>query len=282
MTRIAITADTTCSIQKEEAKQLGVFTLPLNVIVNEVEYHDGVDINNDELCAMMRNKGMIKTSTPTFKELEDFFDGVFAQGYDKIIHFTISSKLSSIFSMFTLACEERYGDKVVVIDSMLVCSFMGNLVKHAVNLNNEGVEFEKIVESCKERVGAAEIYFMPESLEYLKRGGRVSPAVAAIGGLLGIKPVLSFQEGAIEKFGTTRSVKQILPKLIEIVKENNYSPDRHEIHIVEFDSALSTKILVDTLSKEFPEFEIKVTPISINVCGHCGPGTCGFGFTLKP
>lgn len=281
MARIAICADTTCTINKEEAKKLGVHILPLNVIVDDVEYHDGVDIDNDTLCKKMRNGSKITTSTPTFKELEDFFDGVFAQGYDKIIHFTISSKLSSIFSMFTIGCEERYGDKVVIVDSLLVCSMMGNLVKHAVRLNNEGLSAEEIVKSCQERAGKTQLFFVPESMEFLKRGGRVSPAIAAIGGLLGIKPVLSYQDGAIGKYGTTRSLKQILPKLVEEFQKSNYNPDEWEIHLLEFDSELSTKIVKETMEKAFPEYNLIISPLSINVCAHTGPGTIGVSFIQK-
>ena len=281
MTRIAITADTTCAISKEEAKALGLHILPLNVIVDGVEYHDGVDIDNPTLTKMMRGGSVIKTSTPTFKELEDFFDGVFAEGYDKVIHFTISGSLSSMFSMFTLGCEERYGDKVAVIDSKLVCSYMGNLVKYADKLNKEGKPFEEIVELSKERAGLVEIYFLPESMEFLKRGGRVSPALAAIGGLLGIKPVLIFRNAVIEKYGTARSLKQISSKIVEELSKNGYTPEEHEIHIVELDADLNVKVATDFMAKAFPGFDIKVTPLSINVAAHTGPGTVGIGIVKK-
>lgn len=281
MTRIAITADTTCAISKEEAKALGLHILPLNVIVDGVEYHDGVDIDNPTLTKMMRSGSVIKTSTPTFKELEDFFDGIFAEGYDKVIHFTISGSLSSMYSMFTLGCEERYGDKVVVIDSQLVCSYMGNLVKFADKLNKEGRPLEEIVEKSKERAGVVDIFFLPESMEFLKRGGRVSPAIAAIGGLLGIKPVLTFKEGTIGKYGTARSLKQIAPKLIDELNSKGYNATEHEIHIVELDADLSVKVAQEFMSKAFPDFDIKVTPLSINVAAHTGPGTIGIGIVKK-
>ena len=108
-----------------------------------------------------------------------------------------------MFSLFTNLCKEKYGDKVIIVDSLSVCSFMGNLVRYAVKLNNEGFEPKKIVELVQKRVGTEVVRFVPETMVYLKRGGRIPPAVAAIGGLLGIKPVLKLSTNGIEKEGIT-------------------------------------------------------------------------------
>lgn len=282
MLKIAISCDTTAALSKTEIAELGVFVLPLNVIVDEKEYHDGVDITLDQLAHMMRGGSKIKTSTPTPYEMEEFFDKILAQGYDKVIHFTISSKLSSIYSMFTVGCKERYGDKVIIVDSLSVCSYMGSIVKHAIKLKNQGLNPEEIVLQVQKHIGFENIYFIPESLVFLKRGGRISPAAAAVGNLLGIKPVLRFVDGAIEKGTTTRAVKQFLPTIIEDFKSKNYSKDEYDIHIVQVDCQATSKMVHEILKKEFPEFTIYVTPISINVCAHAGPGTIGIGVTFKP
>ena len=281
MKKIAISTDSTCAISQTEASELGIFVLPLNVIVDGKEYHDGIDINNEQLAKFMRGGSDIKTSTPTLYEMEQFFDNILSKGYDQVIHFTISSKLSSIFSMFTVNCKEKYGDKVIIIDSLSVCSYMGNLVYRALNLVNENKTAEEVVADINTRIGCEDIFFVPESLTFLKRGGRVSPAVAAIGNMLGIKPVLKFIDGAIDKCGTTRALKKYIPNMVEYYRNKNYKPEEYEIHIVEFDCGINTKLLKEFVEKEFSEFTVKVTPISINVCAHCGPGTIGVGFTKK-
>ena len=281
MFNIAISADSTCAISQEQAKELGLFILPLNVIVDGNEYHDGIDIDNTTLAKYMRGGSDIKTSTPTPYELEQFFDNILSKGYDKIIHFTISNKLSSIYDMFTIQCKERYGDKVIVINSLSVCSFMGNIVLNALNLVKEGKDVDYIVANSKEHIGVEDIFFIPESLTFLKKGGRVSPTVAAIGNLLGIKPVLKFVNGEIQKFDTTRSVKKYISVIFDHYKNQNYNPNEYEIHIIEFDSGISTKLLKEAVEKEFNQFSVKTSPISINVCAHCGPGTIGIGFTKK-
>ncbi|MDD3422761.1 MAG: DegV family protein [Bacilli bacterium] len=281
MSKIAISCDTTAALSKEQIKELGIFVLPLNVIVDDKEYHDTVDINPEMLAKMMRGGSSIKTSTPSPVEVYDFFDKIFAKGYEKIIHFTISSKLSSIYNMFTLLCKEKYGDKVIIVDALSVCTYMGATVQHAVKLNNAGVAPEEIAKECIARQGCENIYFIPESLTYLKRGGRISPAAAAFGNLLGIKPVLRFNKGAIEKETTTRSVKQFLPNIVANFKSKNYDPKKWDIHIVIFDCPTIANLVNESMKENFPEYKIIVSPISINVCAHCGPGTIGIGFTLK-
>lgn len=279
--KIAISADSTCAIGQIEAKETGVYVLPLNVIVDGKEYHDGVSINQDALRDMMRGGSKINTSTPTPYEIETYFDNIFSQGYDKIIHLTISNKLSSMFDLFTVTCKEKYQDRVEVIDSLSVCSFMGNLVRKGKDLVDKGRVFDEIVNSIKEDINSNEIYFIPESLTFLKRGGRVSPAVAMIGNLIGIKPILRFNDGEILKFGSTRTIKKGYNEIFQIFKDKNFDPSEYEMHIIEFDCVELCDDVIAKAKELFPKFEIKRTTISINVCAHCGPGTIGIGMSKK-
>ena len=279
--KIAISSDSTCAISQVEAKELNIHIFPLNVIVDGQEYHDGITIDQDKLNSMMRGGSRIKTSTPPLMDIEEYFDKLFKEGYEKIIHFTISSKLSSMFSLFTTSCQDKYGDKIVVIDSMGVCSFMGNIVKHAKKLANENVDFDKIVEETKSLVNKDEIYFVPESLTFLKNGGRVSPAVAMIGNMLGIKPLLKFSNGEIQKQGTTRTYKKAFNEVIELIKQKDINPQDYEFHVIEFDAKAAASEVKEMIEKAFPGYDIILSPISINVCAHAGPGTIGFGYCKK-
>lgn len=279
--KIAVSSDSTCAIRQEEAKSLGIYILPLNVIVDGKEYHDDVTINQDQLRDMMRGGSKIQTSTPTPYEIESYFDNIFAQGYEKIIHFTISSKLSSMFSLFTITCKEKYGDKIEVIDSLGVCSFMGNLVRRAKRLVDDGKSFEESVKVAKEYINKDEIYFVPESLTFLKNGGRVSPTVAVIGNMLGIKPLLKFHDGEISKHGTVRTYKKAFNEILEMFKERNLNPEEYEFHVIDFDAVSASEEVAEMVKKTFPDYAIVRTPISINVCAHCGPGTVGLGYCKK-
>ncbi len=279
--KIAISSDSTCAISQKEAKKLGIYILPLNVIVDGQEYHDDITINQEKLNIMMRNGSKIQTSTPTPYEIETYFDNIFKEGYDKIIHFTISSKLSSMFSLFTITCKEKYGDKIEVIDSLGVCSFMGNIVKHAKKLIDDNSSFEVTVNETKERINKDEIYFVPESLTFLKNGGRVSPAIAVIGNMLGIKPLLKFSDGEIGKQGTVRTYKKAFIEIIEMFKQKQLNPNEYEFHVLEFDAKEAALELKKMVENTFQGFDISIQPISINVCAHCGPGTIGLGYCKK-
>lgn len=279
--KIAISSDSTCAITQAEAKEIGIYVLPLNVIIDGNEYHDDITIHQDELTKMMRGGSKIQTSTPTPYEIETYFDRIFEAGYDKVIHFTISSKLSSMFSLFTVTCKEKYGDKIEVIDSLGVCSFMGNLVRRAKRLADEGKEAKEIVDEVKTYINQDEIYFVPESLTFLKNGGRVSPTVAMIGNMLGIKPLLKFSNGEIQKQGTVRTYKKAFSDAFELFKTKNLNPQDYEFHILEFDSMNAANEVKEMAKEAFPEYNIIITPISINVCAHCGPGTVGIGYCKK-
>lgn len=279
--KIAISADSTCAISQNESKKIGIYILPLNVIVDGQEYHDDITINQEKLNVMMRKGSKIQTSTPTPYEIETYFDNILKEGYDKIIHFTISSKLSSMYSLFTVTCKEKYGDKIEVIDSLGVCSFMGNIVKHAKRLTDDNIDFESVVKESKDRINKDQIYFVPESLTFLKNGGRVSPAVAVIGNMLGIKPLLKFSDGEIGKQGTVRTYKKAFIDIIEMFKQNKLNPDEYEFHIIEFDASDAAEELKKMVENTFPKFDISIYPISINVCAHCGPGTVGLGYCRK-
>ena len=280
--KLAISSDSTLSITQAEAKELGIHVLPLNVIVDGKEYHDDIDIAKDELAAFMRAGSRISTSTPTPVEIETYFDELFAQGYDKVIHFTISSKLSSMFDLFTVTCKNLYEDKVIVIDSLSLCSFMANHVLSALKYRYEGLELEPIVARIKARIATESVIFIPESSTFLKNGGRVSPAVAAIGNLFGLKPILTFENGEIGKKGATRKIKQAIEDELVEFKKRGYAADKFSVDIVQFDtSSTNMEIMYHFLERHFPGYDIHLRPLSINVCAHTGPGTVGFGFNLK-
>jgi DegV family protein with EDD domain len=278
----AISSDSTLAVSQLEAKDLGIFVMPLNVIVDGHEYHDDIDITKDDLEKYMRDNLRISTSTPTPYEIEQYFDKIFAQGYDQIVHFTISQKLSSMFDLFTRLCQELYGDKVLVINSASVCHFMANHVLAAKKWRDEGASLLEIGERFNKRVNSEFAIFIPESLTFLKNGGRVSPAVALLGNFIGLRPILTFENGEIGKKGTTRSLKKTLAEQLEDFKSRAYSPEQYSIEILEFATAHGNLEIVKSFFKtNFLDYEVNIRPISINVCAHAGPGTIGWGFNLK-
>lgn len=285
--KIIISCDTTVALSKEDIAKLNYNVIPLNAIADGIEYHDTVDIDANRLSQMMRNGAKVSTSTPTIGEIESFFDNIFEKTKaDVIIHFTISSKLSSMFSLFTTVCNERYGDKVIVVDSMSICCFIENQIRYATHLvETTDLSAKEIAEKVTADLVKTEgIVFIPDSLEYLKRGGRISPAVAAIAGFIGVIPVLTFGDGVVGKKGVTRTAQKAMATAYKEWEENiaNFESD-YELVFLYSDEVVKEK--ADKLISYIHEFvtkrEISLFKISLNVIAHTGPGTFGFGYRKK-
>lgn len=279
--KIALSTDSSCTISKELAKKLNIFVFPLNVIINGEEFLDGVSINQDELLSAMRGGKIIKTSTPPPADIEKYFKDIFAQGYDKIVHFTISSKLSSMYQLFTNISNDIFNGNIIVIDSYSVCSLMLSHVLYAYEELNNGCDIETLKNKIDVRKNDNFVAFIPENLTALKNGGRISPAIAALGNMIGLKPVLLLKDGGLAKDSMTRNTKKTMSEYAHSLTQK-YPLSNYDYSIVSFDGneALINNIK-HSLSEIYKDYEVPTLPIAINVCAHCGPGTIGFLVTPK-
>ena len=279
--KIALSADTSCTISKECAKKLGIKVFSLNVFINGEEFLDGVSITLDELAKSMRSGCNIKTSTPPPQDVIDYFTKIFDEGYDRIIHFTISSKLSSMYQLFSMISRDEFDNKVIVIDSYSVCSLMLSHVMYAYDEIKKDTEIEKIVEGIEKRKEKNSVIFVPENLTALKNGGRISPAVAALGNMIGLKPVIQLKEGALEKDSMTRNTKKAFQEHINKLADS-YPINEFDYCIVSFDGNESlVSYIIKVLSEKFDNYDPIVTPFAINVGAHTGPGSIGLLVTPK-
>ena len=285
--KIVVSCDTTVALKKEYIKENNLNVIPLNAIADGVEYHDTVDIDANKLSELMRKGAKISTSTPTIGEIEMYFDEIFERTKaDVIVHFTISSKLSSMFSLFTTVCKERYGEKVIVVDSLSICTYIHQQVLYTQHLiNTTDLTADEIVKKVNEELtGIGDLVFIPDSLEYLKRGGRISPAVATIANFIGVVPVLTFNNGVVGKKGVTRTAQKAM--LTAFKEWNEYIPNfesDYDLVLMYSDEGVKEKMeKVLAYIKEFvTDREISVSQISLNVIAHTGPGTFGFGYKKK-
>ena len=143
--KILISADTSCLINYEILKNNNISYLPLNVIIDGIEYLDGVSINHETLKSYMLDNKIIKTSTPPPGVIIDYFEKLFEQGYDKIIHFTISSKLSSMYSLFCNVAEEYFENKIIVVDSYSGSALMLSHMLYAKDELEKGTNIDSIL-----------------------------------------------------------------------------------------------------------------------------------------
>ncbi len=279
--KILISADTSCLINKEILKKNNISALPLNVIVDGIEYLDGVSINHEQLNEYMLANKVIKTSTPPPGVVIDYFEKLLEQGYDKIIHFTISSKLSSMYSLFTNIAEEYFPDKVIVVDSYSGSTLMLSHALYAKEEVEKGTDIKTILKEIENRKKDNLIWLIPKNLTSLKNGGRISPAVATMGNILGLKPVLSFQDGQLGKDSMTRSMKKIFFEKIDEVY-NTHPVSEYDYTVISFEGDTNVvKLLKEYINKYAPGYNVIEGTIPINICAHCGPGTIGLLVTPK-
>lgn len=273
--KILVSTDSSCLINYELLKKLEISLFPLNVIVDGDEYFDGVTIDQEALCNAMRMDKVIKTSTPAYGTIIEYFDNLFKQGYDHIIHFTISSKLSSMYSLFKTISEEEYQGKLTVIDGYSVSSLMLSHVLYAYEEVNKGTSVEEIVKAIEQRKESSCIYFVPENLNALKNGGRISPTIAAIANTIGIKPLIMLQDGGLEKSKMIKNTKHALcDKFDELI--NEFSNDSFDYTLVSFDCKEQTfDYVAEHITNKLGNDKLIKGLLPINVCAHCGPGTIG-------
>ena len=271
---VLISTDTSSVINFETFKKYNISVFPLNVIIDGKEYLDGVNITQDELAVAMRGKRNIKTSTPPLGMIIEYFEELFKKGYEKIIHFTISSNLSSMFDLFTNVANNNFAGKLFIVDSYSLSAEMLSKVLFAYEKVNEGVDCEQILQLLEQRKDAYDITFIPENLTALKNGGRISPTVALIGNAMGIKPIIKFKDGGLVKDGTTRNVKRTIVDLLTANKEK-FPVSDYDYTIMDFDANPVLYEYVENKVKEILGVEPIHAILPINVSAHCGPGTVG-------
>ncbi len=279
--RILISTDTSCIVNYDTFKKYEINLFPLNVLVNDEEFLDGITINQEQLKDAMRSGQKIHTSTPPLGDVISYFEELLNKGYDHIIHFTISSQLSSMNTLFSNVAKQHFDGKVTVIDSLGLSTTMLAQVFTAYDDVQQGKSVEEIVAHVNERINKDYLVFIPENLTALKNGGRISPAIAMIGNVIGIKPVINLIDGKLEKAKMARKVKQTFDEEID-AKIASFPCEEYDYSLIGFDAnATIFEHIFSYLQNKMGDNKAVQGLIPINVCAHCGPGTIGFTVTKK-
>ncbi len=276
-----ISTDTSAVLSYEVFEKNNLSVFALNVIVDGEEYLDGVTIDQKTLCEAMRSGKNIKTSTPPLGEVIEYFEKLFDKGYDQIIHFTISSKLSSMNDLFNNVAKEYFQGKLFIVDSYSLSAAMLSQVLFASEEVKKGTPVQEILQELEQRKMDSRIVFIPENLTALKNGGRISPAIALIGNVLGVKPIISLTDGQLEKEGTTKHVRKNFIETAEKLLEE-YPMKDYDYTLIEFDAKPEiVEHIKNSIENLMGEEKIVKGIIPINVCAHCGPGTIGLIVSRK-
>ena len=275
---IRITSDSTCDLNHlVEERNIGIMSLQVNL--GSDAFRDGVDITPEKIFDFVAETGTLpKTAAPSIGEYEDFFTKELA-GYDALIHINISSKSSGSHN-FAKTAAESFGGKVFVVDSKALSSGQGLLVLKACDMRDEGKSAEEIVATLEEIRGRINTSFVPDNLDYLHKGGRVSGMVKTVAGMFKIHPQILMEDGQLvpgKKYKGKMSV--LIKQYVDDLKELYPDYDKGRCFVTH--SCADRELVEAAMAKvkEVFEFdEIIETVAGSIITSHCGKGTLGVLF----
>lgn len=278
MKKTAVVTDSNAGILPGEAAEKGIFVLPMPFMIDGRDYLENVDLTEEVFYQMMREKRAISTSQPAPADVTALWDKVLGE-YEELIHIPMSSGLSaSCHSAAMLA--ESYGGKVQVADNRRISVTQKSAVYDALQLVKQGKSAAEIKNILEEDADNSSIYIMLDTLYYLKKGGRITPAAAAIGTVLRLKPVLQIQGALLDAFAKARTINQAKTIMISAVRsdmENRFggvSPDNCSLCIAHTNNKEMAMQFKAEVEAAFPGFQVKeVDPLSLVVSCHIGPGS---------
>lgn len=274
---IGIVTDSNSGITPNQAKELGITVIPMPFYINSELYYEGLTLNQEEFYKFLEDNADVNTSQPSPGEVINIWDELL-KDKDYIIYIPMSSSLSSSCET-AMVLSNEYEGKVFVVNNRRISVTQLQSVKDSVNLVKQGKTAKEIKEILEERQYKSSIYIVPDTLDYLKKGGRLTPAVASFAKVLNIKPVLQIQGEKLDAFKKVRGMKQAKRVMKEAIADdiNNRFSDIPNMRI--YGAYTGAKEIGEEwkaeLEEAFPNYNIEVYPLSLSVSCHIGPGALG-------
>ena len=279
MQKIALITDSACDLDLNTLKENNINLLPLRIIYSNGDYRDRIDITPQEVYDNLENE-VPKTSLPSAQETEEILTKLETEGYTHVICISISSGLSGSFNAIRLALEEHPKLTSFVYDSKILAYPQGEIVLEVAKLIKEGKSFEEIVQEIPEIRKRVIGYFTINTLEYLKKGGRIGRLAGTVGELLNLKPIITTDEdGVYYNVAKVRGRKQSLSKMTELLK-GYLDKSKCEVAVLHAGCEDEAIKYMNSL-KDLPNVEsIKIAEISPALGIHGGPGLIGFSVKM--
>ena len=286
MSKIAIITDSNSGITQKQAEELGIYVVPMPFMINGQDYFEDINLTQSQFYEKLAEDADVSTSQPTPDSLMTLWDKVLKE-YEQIIYIPMSSGLSGSCQSAYMIAQEEYEGKVFVIDNQRISVTQRQSALDAKEMAEAGLSAEAIRDKLMETKMESSIYIMLDTLHYLKKGGRITPAAAALGTLLRLKPVLQIQGEKLDAFAKARTTAQGKNIMINAIKsdiENRFGGmDKGDFWIAgaytnNLDAALEWKREVETA---IPGFDMHLDPLSLSVGCHIGPGALAVTVTRK-
>ncbi len=289
MKKIGVITDSHSGITQQQAEELGIRVLPMPFYFNEECYYEDVSLSREEFFEKLDSGVKIATSQPAPADVMKLWDKGLEE-FEQILYIPISSGLSgSCATAITLALEKPYFGKVFVVDNGRVSTPLHRSVLDALELIEEGYSAQEIKKVLEEYRDKMVIYVGVETLEHLKRGGRVSQAAAAFGTVLNIKPVLKFDVGTLDPFKKCHGFAKARRVMIEAMQHDLETAfkewaEKGEVYLLAASSASPevTEGWLQEIQEAFPGMEVMCDKLSLGVSCHIGQGGLGIGCSCKP
>lgn len=289
MNKIGILTDSHSGITQAEAERTGVKVLPMPFYFGETCYYENLDLTREDFFKRLASGEEVTTSQPSPEMVEHLWKEALEE-YEQIVYIPISSGLSgSCMMAAAMAQEEPFAGRVFVVDNGRVSTPMHQSVLDAIAMREMGYTAEQIKKALEDYRDKQVIYVGVDTLEYLKRGGRVSSTAALLGNILNIKPVLKFDVGTLDLFQKCRGASRMRKTMIEAMRydlEHTFKEwyDKGAIYLLAASSASEevTESWVAEIKEAFPGMDVMCDDLSLGVSCHIGPEGLGIGCSCRP
>ena len=286
MKKIAMVTDTNSGITPAEAQRLGIYVIPMPVLIDGETHYEGINLTHEEFYEKLAADASVSTSQPSPGAVMDMWDEVLKE-HEELLYFPMSSGLSSSCETAMMLAED-YDGRVHVVDNQRISVTLARSILDAMELRDRGYSAAEIKAKLEEVKLDASIYIMVDTLKYLKKGGRLTPAVAALGTLLRIKPVLQIQGEKLDNYAKARTVAQAKSTMIAALKndiETRFGGVENQkvwLGVAYTDDLKAAEVLKEELLAAMPGYtEVMLAPLSLSVSCHIGPGAIGVGCMKK-
>lgn len=283
--KVAVVTDSNSGITQAQAKEMGVYVLPMPFMIDGTEYLEDINLTQKEFYEHLSGDHDVSTSQPSPETILNLWEKLLEE-YDAVVHIPMSSGLSSSCQTAKMLADDFDG-KVQVADNHRISVTQRRSVQDALDMAAAGMDAEAICKKLEETGLDSTIYVTVDTLKYLKKGGRITPAAAALGTLLRLKPVLTIQGEKLDAFAKARTMKQARSMMITAITRDlearfgDVTGEKTYIDVAHTDNAEMAQELAAELRELFPETEVRVEPLSLSVACHIGPGALAIAATKK-
>lgn len=282
---VAVVTDSNSGILPQEAADRNIFVIPMPFMIDEVEYFEDISLSQNEFYKFLENNVSVVTSQPSPETVMEVWDKVL-EDYDELVYIPMSSGLSGSCQTAMMLSED-YDGRVHVVNNQRISVTLRDSVLDALSLSNEGLSGEQIKERLEEVKFDSTIYIMVGTLEYLKRGGRVTPAVATIGNLLKLKPVLSIHGEKLDAHATVRTLSQGKASLINAVKTDmekllgDADPSHYHFNVAYSKDNQNAIDFIEEVKAAFGIDDVFVAALPLSISCHIGPESLALAISKK-